>query len=230
MIKKFLSIVGLASISIFTIQAQTVQDIFGNTDYKVTWYGIDYSHAKIVGSLGLFGGKTPVSPVDLRDSYYPAWNYLILDEPEKFNIAKMIWRQTVTNDMSMIKKLNASASVDSVEVPITPYYTPQEIQTFISAYPIENKAGIGLVFITESMNKLKGEAFYHVVFFNMTTKEILLQERMRSIPKGFGIRNHWAGSYFQVMDYIKGTGYQKWRTKYGSSKSAPTTNPNAPKW
>ena len=230
MIKKFLSIVGLALISMFTIQAQTVEDIFGNTDYNVTWFGIDYSRAKIVGSLGVFGGNTPLSPSDVRDKYYPSWNYLILDEPEKFNVAKMIRRQSVTNDISIVKQLNASAPIDSLVLPITPYYTPQEIQTFISSYPIENKAGIGLVFITESMNKLKGEAFYHVVFFNMTTKEILLQERMRGIAGGVGIRNYWSGSYLKVINYIKDDKYQKWRTKYGPSKPINTTNPNAQKW
>ena len=229
MFKKILSIFSLVILTAFGCKAQTVQDIFGNTDYTVTWFGIDYSHAKIVGSLGVFGGNTPVSATDLRDRYYPAWNYLILDEPEKFDIAKMIWRKNVINDISIIKQLNASARMDSVEVPITPYYMIQDIQKFISAYPIENKAGIGLVFIAESMNKTRDEAFYHVVFFNMTNKEILLQERMRGTPHGLGIRNHWAGSYYQIMDYIKGTAYQKWRNKYGSSKSN-TANPYAPKW
>jgi len=230
MIKKILSILGLAFISVFSSQAQTVQDIFGNTDYNVTWYGIDYSHAKIVGSLGLFGGKTPVSPTDLRDRYYPAWNYLILDEPAKFDIAKMIRRKAVTKDISIVKQLNAAARMDSVEVSITPYYSPKEIQQFVSSYPIEDKAGIGLVFITESMNKLKDEAYYHVVFFKMDTKEILLQERIRGAPSGLGIRNHWSGSYFNVIDYIQKTGYQKWRSRYGSSKPVNTPNPNAPKW
>ncbi|HSY62887.1 MAG TPA: hypothetical protein VK796_13475 [Cytophaga sp.] len=229
MIKRFLSILSLVLVFAFNSQAQNVQDIFGNTDYNVTWFGIDYSHAKIVGSLGLFGGKTPVSPADLRDRYYPAWNYLILDEPGKYDIAKMIHRQSVTKDISIVKQLNAAAHIDSIEASVTPYYTLQEIQQFISAYPIENKAGIGLVFIAESMNKASDDAYYHVVFFNMTTKEILLQERLRGAPVGFGIRNHWAGSYFSVMEYIKEDGYQKWRNQYGSSK--PTKTPNSiPQW
>lgn len=230
MIKKILSIVGLALASAFTGQAQTVQDIFGNTDYSVTWYGIDYSHSKIVGSLGMFGGNTPVSANELRDSYYPAWNYLILDEPEKYDIAKMIWRQDVIKDVTMVKQLNAEASMDSVEVRITPYYTIREIQKFVAAYPIENKSGIGLIFIAESMSKIGAEAYYHVVFFNMSTKEVLLHERLRGTAGGLGIRNYWASSYSKVINYITEEGYKVWRRKYGSNKSVNTPNPKAPTW
>jgi hypothetical protein len=226
MFKKFLSIAGLVLSTVVSSPAQTVQDIFGNTDYTVTWFGIDYSHAKIVGSLGLFAGKDPISTEDLRDRYYPAWNYLVLDEPDKFNIAKMIRRAYVTKDVSIVKRLNAAAPLDSIESTMTPYYTAQQIQEFVSAYPIENKAGIGLVFITECMNKETAQAFYHVVFFNMTTKEVLLQERLRGLPSGFGIRNYWAGSYLEVMDYVKNSGYQKWKNKY--NPSAPVRS--VPKW
>lgn len=229
MLKKFLSIIALALISAFASQAQTVKDIFGNTDYTVTWFGIDYSHAKVVGSVSQFGIKVPVTATDIRDRYYAEWNYLILDEPEKFNIAAMISRKTVVKDISMVKQLNAAASIDSLEAKITPYYTPQEIQKFVSAYPIENKAGIGLIFITESMSKSSVSAYYHVVFFKMDTKEILLQERIKGVPSGMGTRNYWAGSYYSIMQYIKEEGYSKWRKNNGGSKSS-TPNPNAPKW
>lgn len=229
MIKKFLSIISLAVLAAFGCQAQTVQDIFGNPDYTVTWYGIDYSHTKIVGYVSQFGMKVPVTEEDIRDRYYAEWNYLILDEPEKFNIAAMISRKSVVNDISVVKQLNATASIDSLEVKITPYFTPQEIQKFISAYPIEDKAGIGLIFIAESMNKTKAEAYYHVVFFKMDTKEVLLQERIKGTAGGSGTRNYWAGSYFSVMEYVKDEAYPKWRKNNGGSKYN-TPNPNAPKW
>ncbi|WP_018341733.1 hypothetical protein [Cytophaga aurantiaca] len=223
MIKKILSITSFVLGMAIAGQGQTVQDIFGKTNYTITWYGIDYSHSKIVGSVATFGGSTPISAADLRDNYYAAWNYLILDEPDKFDIAKMIHHKTVEKDISITKKLNAAAHMDSIEVAATPYYSPQEIQSFVSAYPIENKTGIGLVFITESMNKLKSEAYYHVVFFNATTKEVLLQERFRGGAAGMRIRNYWAGSYFSVMEYVKDSSYSKWRKKYAPNTPDPTT-------
>ena len=228
MIKKILSILGLAVLSAFSCQAQTLQDIFGNKDYTVTWFGIDYSHTKIVGSLSSFGSKVPVTAEELRDRYYSEWNYLILDEPEKFNIAEMIYRKSVVIDISMIKQLNAAASVDSIEVKVTPYYSGKEIQNFVSAYPIEDKAGIGLIFIAESMNKLTGLAYYHVVFFKMDTKEILLHERFEGTAGGSGTRNYWAGSYYSVIENIREIKYPKWKKSYGPAKQSST--PTAPKW
>ncbi|HSY62886.1 MAG TPA: hypothetical protein VK796_13470 [Cytophaga sp.] len=224
MIKKILSIVSLTLIVTFNSNAQTVQDIF-NTNIPVTWFGIDYSHVKIVGTINQFGGKTPVTATELHDTYYTEWNHLILDEPEKYDIAKMINRRGAIKDIGMITALNAASSMDSVEVAATPYYSQEQIQKFVSAYPIENKKGIGLVFIAECMNKSYGGAYYHVVFFKIDTKEILLQERVQGMVMGVGIRNYWAGSYLSVIDYIKDDRYPKWKKRYGASSNA-----TEPKW
>jgi len=219
MIKKILSIVCFIGASICS-QAQTVQDIFGNPNYTVTWFGIDYSHSKIVGPVSQFGGKEPVTATEIRDRYYPEWNQLVLDEPEKFNVAKMIDRKSVLKDISMVKKLNAAVSLDSIEVSATPSYTREQIQDFVSAYPIENKSGIGLIFINECMNKSYGGAYYHVVFFNMETKKVLLQERIMGVVSGVGVRNYWATSYFNVMESVRNERYASWRKRYGAYKPA----------
>ncbi|MGN6645974.1 MAG: hypothetical protein ACTHJT_05540 [Cytophaga sp.] len=208
-----------------SVQAQKVEDIFSNTDYTVTWMGIDYSHAKVVGSVIQWGFNPPVTKNDLKDRYFAAWNYLFLDEADKYNIAEMLHRKYVNTDISMIKKINDNTSVDSIEVKITPYYSLQDIQSFVSAYPAIEKPGIGLVFITESMNKTAQEAFYHVVFFNTQTKEVLLHERMRGTPGGSGVRNYWAGSYYKIIETIESTTYSKWKAKFGGkavNKPAPT--------
>jgi hypothetical protein len=225
---KFITICIISLLTISSGLSQTVKDIF-NTSTQITWFGIDYSHSKIIGSVGSFGGKSPISAQELRDSYYPAWNHLILDEPEKFNLQAMIHRGSVTKDITVIKHLNAATSLDSMEAPVTPYYTPTEIQHFISTYPIEGKTGIGLVFIAESMNKISDEAVYHVIFFNIETKVILLQERLKGTASGFGLRNYWAGSYAKVMAYIREEGYYKWQKEYNSEKPNKKSK-TAPNW
>lgn len=213
-LKKTAFIFSLVAGVLFSSQAQTLQDVFNNTDYPVSWMGIDYSHVKVVGNVGQLGGSTPVSKTELREKYYPSWNYLIIDEGDKYNIARMLHRKYVNKDLDMIKNLNEHANVDSLEVKITPGYTVEEIQSFINLYPSEDRASIGLVFIAESMNKTLKEAYYHVVFYNRQTNEVLLQERMRGEPSGLGIRNYWAGSYYNVMELIKSSAYAKWQTKY----------------
>ena len=217
MIKKSLTILGFVLVSVCsTSKAQTVQDIF-NPSYPVTWLGIDYSHAKIIGSVSKFGGNTPVTKAELHDKYYGEWNQLILDEPTKFDIAKMISRKSIVKDISMVTALNAASSMDSVEVATT-FYSQEQIQQYVSAYPIENKSGIGVIFITECMNKSYGGAYYHVVFFKMDTKEILLQQRVQGLVQGSGIRNYWSNTYFDVMEYIRDEQMPRWKKRYGASK------------
>lgn len=220
MIKKFLSLVGLVLASTTISQAQTVQDIFGNPNYTVTWFGIDYSHAKIVGTVAQFGGKEPVTAKELRDRYYVEWNELVLAEPEKYTLAKMIDHKTIIKDIRMIKDLNAAVSLDSMEVAATPYYTREQIQSFVSVYPIESKPGIGLVFITECMNKPYAAAYYHVVFFNTETKKVLHQERISGNVAGIGIRNYWATSFYNVMMDVQDERYPSWRKRFGAYKPA----------
>lgn len=211
----------MAFVLSYAASAQKVEDIFTNSDYIVTWYGIDYSHVKIVGHVSTFGGNTPVTATELRDKYFPSWNHLILDEPAKYDIAGMIRRQSVVIDLNVVKQLNAAAATDSTEALVTPYYMLQDIQSFVSLYDTKERAGIGLVFIAESMDKLKKAAIYHVVFFNIETKEVLLQERMLGTPFGAGIRNYWAGSYAQVITTIKDEQYKKWKSKYALKSVSP---------
>lgn len=213
-LKKICILASFFSGILLSSQAQTVQDIYSNTTYPVSWMGIDYSHVKVISSVPQLGDNTPISKAELREKYFPAWNYLILDEYDKFNIARMLHRKYVSIDIEMIKTINAHSSVDSFEASVTPSYTSQDIQSFVNLYPAEDHAGIGLVFIAESMNKTVKEAYYHVVFYNRQTHEILLQERMRGEPSGMGIRNYWARSYYIVMEEIKSSAYAKWRTKY----------------
>ncbi|ABG60867.1 hypothetical protein [Cytophaga hutchinsonii] len=212
--KRLLSILLLILVFSYSAYAQRVEDIFSNSDYTVTWFGIDYSHSKVIGYVSTFGGNTPITATDLRDKYYPSWNHLILDEPDKYDVASMIRRKSVAVDLNPIKQANAATPVDSVEAAVTPYYMLADIQSFVSLYDTKDRAGIGLVFIAESMNRLKKEAIYHVVFFNIETKEVLLQERMRGAPFGAGIRNYWAGSYGNVMSQIRDEQYKKWKSKY----------------
>lgn len=78
------------------------------------------------------------------------------------------------------------------------------------------------------MDKAYGGAYYHVVFFNMETKEVLLQERVQGLVIGAGIRNYWAGSYFNVMEYIRDDRYPRWKKRHLTTK--PTDPEAAPKW
>ena len=205
----------------FLTNGQTTKDFFGATKHRVTWLGIDYSHVKIVGKIEDFGGQVPVTAAELQSKWYPAWNQLMIDEKEKYNLGKMLHRPNVTYDMQMIKNINATANIDSLEIKKTPFYSEDQIKSFVDAYPLEDKFGFGALFIAESMNKNNDLAFYHIVIINMATKEILVQARVHGGGAGFGMRNFWAGSYFEAMEEVEKDAYPKWEVQYGPAKPRP---------
>lgn len=195
------------------VTGQTISDIFSSNDVQVSWLGIDYSHVKLMGDFSQLNGAGQKNSSQIRDTYFPAWNQLVLNEPQKFDIKGMINKEIV-NDIDMIKAINASANTNDIEVTNPPNYTNEDIKRVISSYPVENKKGIGVLFIAECLNKTIDEAYYHVVFLSMPSNEILLSERIMGKPAGVGLRNFWAGSVYSVIKKVKSEYYKTWKSKY----------------
>lgn len=195
-----------------TVSSQVIQDLFRVSEYKVSWLGIDFSHVKLIGGFTQFSGAGTQSVVDVRNNFFPAWNNLVLSEPDKYDIKGMLRKGEITYDISMIMNLNANCPVEEMEGQNTPNYSKEDIQKFVSSYPIENKSGIGVLLVAESLNKNAQEGYFHFVVINLSTKEVLFQERMRGEPTGFGLKNYWAGSYYRIMKDIRDSYYQKWKS------------------
>ena len=78
-----------------------------------------------------------------------------------------------------------------------------QVQGIIDSYRVpDDMQGVGLVFIAESYSKPNVKGAYYVTFFDISTKKVLITERMLGKPSGFGLRNYWAGSYNNVLKVI----------------------------
>lgn len=194
--------------------SQTSKDFFVHSDYKVTWLGIDFSHVKLIGEFNHFFGAGSQSSVDLRDEYFNRWNKIVLTEPDKYDIRGMLRKSEIVYDISMITTVNSNCAIENLEDLNNPNYTIENLKDFVTGYPLENKDGFGILMIAESLNKSATEAILHFIIINMSTKEILIHERLRTEPTGFGLRNYWAGSIYRAMNQIKSTHYMKWKGKY----------------
>ena len=74
--------------------------------------------------------------------------------------------------------------------------------------------GIGLVFIVETFSKPNEEGSIYVTFVNMGSKETLFSERLAAEPKGFGMRNFWAGCVYGVLTKMQKKEFANWKKKY----------------
>jgi hypothetical protein len=77
---KFIALFLLISSTAF---GQTKSDVF-KEDVPVTWLGLDFTTTKLIGDREKYGSESDVR--HLLD----AWNGLIINEPEKFDIARSI--------------------------------------------------------------------------------------------------------------------------------------------
>ncbi|MBN2272700.1 MAG: hypothetical protein JXR41_08230 [Bacteroidales bacterium] len=200
----------LLSLCVFSARPQTPEDIFRH-EVPVTWLGIDFSHVTLIGNFAEFGEIGAKGPVQIITDYFPKWNHIVLNEREKYDIRGMLRRRDIEYDIDMVMELNYRTNPDSLESYNARRFTPEEIQSFVNEYYIKGREGIGVVFIAESLNKCYEEAFYHFVAINMKTGEVILHERLRGEPSGFGLRNYWANSIYRVIRNIKYYYFAVWK-------------------
>jgi hypothetical protein len=189
----------------FNAKAQDGASRIFNED--IIWLGVDYSQATVLGETA--------SPIQIID-YFDKINNLIITESEKYNFKTALNKLEVPYNLEPVAKANAdinpedlvSMSSQSVEL------TEEDVSKAVKKYDLKGEKGIGLVFVVETLDKPKGNSSMWVTFFDMSSKKILLTERMSAKPGGFGFRNYWARPVYNVIQDIQKNRYNQWRKKY----------------
>ncbi|AHM59747.1 hypothetical protein D770_07420 [Flammeovirgaceae bacterium 311] len=173
---------------------------FNNPDQRVftaseiVWCGVDFSEAKCIGAEGFN------EPDQVKDRYFDAWNQLVLDEGDKFNIQKFYSKSKQTNDLSVVNARNQMPEVGDLVINEPYAFKEGQLEKIISSYNLEMaKEGVGVVYVVEALNKTEQEAVIDVVFFDIASKDILWTKQYKESPKGFGFRNYWAGAIYKTM-------------------------------
>jgi hypothetical protein len=193
-----------------TLCAQDRSDVF-RPEVKITWLGFDFSQAKFIGDREKLGSES-----DMRH-LLEAWNELVLTEKDKYDVPAMIGRDVVETATDVTKDHNEELDVLAMYSNAEKDYlhlSREQVGSIVSKYNYKKNTGIGLMFNIESFSKLNGEASMWVTFIDMKSRQILFTERMTAAPKGFGVRNYWAGAIYAVMEKIKKKEFEMWRKKY----------------
>lgn len=182
--------------------AQSKSEVF-NTN-QIVWYGLDFSEARLIGSEGF------TDPVDIKNRLFDSWNNLFISEPDKYDLKKTFGKANVENDLSLTEERNKAINVKNLVTDNSFTLAENTIPLILKQYHYDQKEGVGLVFIIESFNKTKEQGTMYVTFFDIATKKPLLIKKMSGEPGGFGIRNYWAASYYDVLKQCKKE-YPKWK-------------------
>ena len=194
---------------------QSVKDLFTKSATPIYWLGIDFSHVKLIGEFSQFSEWGEAGAEAIKNKYFPAWNELIIKEYTKYDIGTMIRKEDVNLKINTITEVNENAITEGMIDVSDPNYTEADIRSWVANYPYDVQEGLGILFIAESLNKLRDYGKYHVVVINLATKEVLLHEVLKGRSGGIGLRNYWARSYCEVMNEIRDYRYRDWKKKYG---------------
>jgi hypothetical protein len=194
------------------VNAQTAEDLFKTNDTKIRWLGIDFTHVNLIGKFSNFTGDK--SSWEIKHIYFPAWNRMILDERDRYDIRGMLRKDVIYYDIDMIAKVNDGAPLEDLESYNTPQYTESDITNFVNSYNTEGMNGIGIALIAETLNKAENESYFHFVAINLANKQVLIHQRLRGEPRGLGFKNYWAGAIHDVLQQIDENYYRLWRSEY----------------
>lgn len=202
--KKILFVIILALIS----QSLSAQSSFSEIKkhHSWTWLGLDFSNTKLIGRQGF------KDPKKIIDHYFIAWNQLIFNEGKKYNVKDAFRLKQMSTEESYFDAIYSTVILNELFVDRSYNLKYLNISNIVGGYNFSNiKQNIALVFIVESLDKSKEQAVFWVTLINSKTKEIILTERMIGKPGGFGFRNYWAGSVYDIIKQIKKKKYKQWK-------------------
>jgi len=185
----------------------TRSDIFKMSE--ITWYGLDFTHIKLIGPEGF------TNPVQIQDIYFREINNLFKYEPDKYDLRKTFSKKVVNIDLEMIHERNRDIDPYQLVLETGERYSfdEEKVQEIVSDYEPDAREGIGVVFVMESFNKTQDMGYMWVTFFDIATGDILLTDKMRGKSGGFGWRNYWAKSVYNVLKEIEKSRYKTWSRK-----------------
>jgi hypothetical protein len=192
------------------VSAQTLKDVFTNSETPVFYYGIDFTKARLIDDANANAG-------DIRDRQYTGINQLVINEGEKFDL-KSAFNRTVDHDISAVNIRNEKVNAEDIKSSSSADFSrlkASDIDALIKGFDGAGKKGVGLLFIVEGMSKSAKSIAVWVTLFDPKSKKVLMTERMEGKPAGFGFRNYWAGGIKDVITDIRKKKYSEWKTKYG---------------
>jgi len=211
--KKISALMGLLFLFTLGLNAQSEKDVIAAKE--ITWLGLDFSKALFVGSFTQFAEAGEQSGSELKQKYIPGWNDVVANERQKFDLKKAYSKDNVIYDLDVVTKRNAAVDVSKMTSMNAQEdrIKKEDIAKVVSQYKT-GKKGIGLLYIIDTFDKPDEKAAIWVTFFDMATSKVLIAERFTAKPGGFGLRNYWAKTVFEVMTKSSADAYEKWAKTY----------------
>jgi len=194
-------------IQLFLLPAftQNVSDVF--TKKTMTFYGLDFSNAKLIGS------STFIDPQTVKSKWYREWNDLMKIERKKYDVAKFYQKRIANYAFDIVNERNKLPTVSKMVTDEDHSISKDLLDRIVGKYRDNEHEDLGLVYIVESLNAYDNEMRIWVTFFDIKSRKILLSELFVGKAGGAGFRNFWAKAYYNVMRQSEKE-FKKWELLY----------------
>ncbi len=191
----------------YSLSAQDIKDVFSSSKTMIEFVGLDFSQAKMVGADGFN------DPGKIQSYYFGAWNGLLLSESEKYDVKGAFMKAEMDYDIEVVESRNETVDFMEMVTNKTPKsFSDETIQNAINQYDTKAmQADFGLTFLVHSFNKFQERGYIYVVIFDAKSKKVLFSDRMDGEAGGFGFRNYWARSVYEVIEKIKNGQFRRWK-------------------
>lgn len=163
---------------------------------EVTFFGTDFSQVKVYGADN--------SAYQFQEAFN-AINKLYLYEPKKYDVGKILGVDIKAIDLKAVEKQNDGIELSQLMIDGYGGYqiTDQQLEQAIKSLPIDAREGTGLVLVAEILNKSSRRGAFKIVFFDITSKEILEVRNGKGKAGGYGLRNYWAHAMLEAIKKAK---------------------------
>ena len=195
------------SIKLNTIDSQKfhTKDLLNNlrehNPQNLIWIGLDFSMIKIYD---------PENEYKYNTGIFSAMNNLVLQKDGKFY---ELWFSTFSQSLSSIKKVdyiglktkNNKIEIQKhlVDETITKI-TLESIRNYLKNLEIKKYSeGIGIIFFYNSINKAREEITGYLIFFDITSREIILAWGSSQTAGGISMEWHWTKGLNILLNEIR---------------------------
>lgn len=188
---------------------QDVGEFFTSMEAEVEFVGLDFSQAKMVGL------KTKHASDETQVHYFRAWNDLLMKERQKYDVKRAFMKRNINYNLKIVNQQNQDIKWGDFRTDLSPpSFSTKRLQKLVNSYNIkEMKSKYGLSFVVHSFNQFRERAYVYVVVFDVTTKKILFSAQTSGNAGGFGFRNYWARTIYNILENIRDYKFKKWKAE-----------------
>jgi hypothetical protein len=162
------------------------------TSKPLTWLGIDYSKAKFVGAAGF------ANPADLP-RFLLAWNDFVITEPDKYDVKKALKTSDVTIDLTATYAVNEKLDISQMIQEENHTLSEADVKAVAASYDLSKIDGVAALLVAECYNKKMERGSHWLVLLDADSGEVIKMTHYSQKPGGFGLRNYWANTIYQLL-------------------------------